>query len=201
MAYLVTGAHYSGYCEPDQLLSIQSSVVIQAREQHFGRIGMPHTLITDNGPQFTSELFKGFARKYGFNHIASKLGPDSLTSTSLFPHAHSRSVGHGGHRELKMWPQNPFSNGGKIAPARVGGKWSSFVIQIPKFASMALLSQQLLSKWSSQKETWKLLLSGGTKPCLVIGNKQLFLEVLWKVLVQGVSKVRSDCKLYFAQRI
>ena len=108
MAYSVTGAHYSGYYELDQLPSIQSSV-IQAREQHFGRIGMPHTLITDNGPQFTSELFKGFARKYGFNHIASKLGPNSLTSTFLFPHAHSRSVGHGGHRELKMWPQNPFS--------------------------------------------------------------------------------------------
>ena len=43
-------------------------------------------------------------------------------------------------------------NGGKISPAGVGVKLSSFVIQIPKFASMALLSQQLLSKWSSQKE-------------------------------------------------
>lgn len=77
------GFTYSGYYELDQLPSIQSSV-IQAREQHFGRIGMPHTLITDNGPQFTSELFKGFARKYGFNHITSKLGPNSLTST-YFP--------------------------------------------------------------------------------------------------------------------
>ena len=78
MAYLVTGVHYSGYCELDQLPSIQSSVVIQAREKYFGRIGMPHTLRTDNGPEFTSESFKGFARKYGFNHIASKLGPNSL---------------------------------------------------------------------------------------------------------------------------
>ena len=78
MAYLVTGVRHSGYCELVQLPSIQSVVVIQARIQHFGRIGMPHTPRTENGPQFTSELFKGFARKYGFNHIASKLGPNSL---------------------------------------------------------------------------------------------------------------------------
>ena len=82
----------------------------------FGRIWMPHTLRTDNGPQFTSELFTGFARKYGFSHIASKLGPNSLTSTSLFPHAHSRPVGHGGHRELKMWPQNPFKMAERFPP-------------------------------------------------------------------------------------
>ena len=40
----------------------------------------------------------------------------------------------------------------EISPAGVGVKLSSFVIQMPKFASMALLSQQLLPKWSSQKE-------------------------------------------------
>ena len=43
-------------------------------------------------------------------------------------------------------------NGGKISPAGVEVKLSYFVTQIPKFASMALLSQQLLLKWSSQKE-------------------------------------------------
>ena len=111
MAYLVTGVHYSGYCELNQLPSIQSSVVIQAREQHFGRIGMPHTLRTDNRPQFTSELFKGFARKYGFNRIASKLGPDSLTNTSLFPHAQSRPVGQ---IRSKRWEDFPRRGRGQI---------------------------------------------------------------------------------------
>ena len=83
---------------------------------------LPHTLITDNGSQFTSELFKGFARKYEFYHNASKLGPNSLTSTSLFPHSQSTTVGHGGHRELKMWPQNPLSKWREDFPRRVRGQ-------------------------------------------------------------------------------
>ena len=106
--------------------------------------------------QFTSELFKGFARKYGFNHIASKLAPNSLTNTSLFPHAQSRPVGQ---IRSKRWEDFPRRGRGQIV---------LFCYTIPKFASMALLSQQLLLKWSSQKEAWKLLLSGGTKPCLVL---------------------------------
>ena len=43
--------------------------VIQATKQHFNWHGIPHTLITDNGAQFTSDLFKTFAMRYQFNHI------------------------------------------------------------------------------------------------------------------------------------
>ena len=43
-------------------------------------------------------------------------------------------------------------NGGKISPAGVEVKLSYFVTQIPEFVSMALLSQRLLLKWSSQKK-------------------------------------------------
>lgn len=61
--------HYSDYDELDQLPSIQSSAVVQVTRQHFGHHRVPHTLITDSGPQFSSDLFKAFAIKYGFNHI------------------------------------------------------------------------------------------------------------------------------------
>ena len=70
-AYLVTVDHYSDYYELHRLPSIQASAVIQATKQHFGRHGVPHTLITDNGAQFTSEAFKTFAEKYKFHHITS----------------------------------------------------------------------------------------------------------------------------------
>ena len=33
--------------------------------------GIPHTFITDNGAQSTSDLFKTFAKNYQFNHITS----------------------------------------------------------------------------------------------------------------------------------
>ena len=71
LAYLVTVDHYSDFYELDKLPTIQSSAVIQATKQHFSRHGIPHTLIADNGTQFTSDLFKTFAKTYQFNHITS----------------------------------------------------------------------------------------------------------------------------------
>ena len=69
--YLVTVDHYSDFYEIDRLPSIQSTAVVQATKQHFGRHGIPHTLLTDNGAQYTSDLFKEFAQTYKFNHITS----------------------------------------------------------------------------------------------------------------------------------
>ena len=69
--YLVTVDHYSDFYEIDWLPTIQSSAVIQATKRHFSRYGVPHTLITDNGRQFTSDLFKSFAKQYKFNHVTS----------------------------------------------------------------------------------------------------------------------------------
>ena len=68
---MVTVDHYSDFYELDKLPTIQSSAVIQATKQHFSRHGIPHTLITDNGAQFTSDLFKTFTKMYQFNHITS----------------------------------------------------------------------------------------------------------------------------------
>jgi len=70
-AYLVTVDHYSDFYEIDQLPNIQSSAVIQATKQHFSRHGIPHTPITDNGAQYTSDQFKTVVKKYQFNHITS----------------------------------------------------------------------------------------------------------------------------------
>ena len=69
-AYLVTVDHYSDFYKIDRL-PIQSSAVIQATKRHFSRHGVPHTLITDNGTQFTSELFQSFTQQYKFNHVTS----------------------------------------------------------------------------------------------------------------------------------
>ena len=70
-AYLVTVDHFSDFYEIDCLPSIQSSALVQATKQHFGGHGIPHTLLTDNGSQYTSDLFKEFAKTYKFNHITS----------------------------------------------------------------------------------------------------------------------------------
>ena len=64
VAYLITVDHYSDFYEIGRLPTVQSSGVIQSTKQHFSRHGIPHTLITDNGAQFTSDLFKTFAKNY-----------------------------------------------------------------------------------------------------------------------------------------
>ena len=62
--YLVTVDHYSDYHEVDHLPTTQSMAAIQATKQHFGRHDIPHIFITDNGPQYTSDLLKVFTQKY-----------------------------------------------------------------------------------------------------------------------------------------
>ena len=37
----------------------------------FARFGIPDELVTDNGRQFTSDLFKEFANNWGFQHLTS----------------------------------------------------------------------------------------------------------------------------------
>ena len=71
LAYLVTVDHYSDFYEIDRLPTVQSSAVIQVTKKRFGRYGVPHTLVTDNGVQFTSDLFKSFSSKYKFQRITS----------------------------------------------------------------------------------------------------------------------------------
>ena len=67
----VTVDYYSDFYEIDKLPTIQSSAVIQVTKQHFGRHGIPHTLIADSGAQLTSDLSKTFAEKNQFNHFTT----------------------------------------------------------------------------------------------------------------------------------
>ena len=68
---LTTSVTFTSVTFIDRLPSLQSSAVVQATKQHFGHHGIPHTLLTDNGSQYTSDLFKEFAKTYKFNHITS----------------------------------------------------------------------------------------------------------------------------------
>ena len=54
------------------------------------RHGIPHTIVTDNGPQFDNHKFETFASKYGFDHITSSPG-----------HAQSNGLAESGVRIVK----------------------------------------------------------------------------------------------------
>lgn len=69
--YLLVVDYYSRYVEIAQLSPSRSTDVIVHMKSIFARHGVPETLITDNGPQFSGHSFASFAASYGFVHVTS----------------------------------------------------------------------------------------------------------------------------------
>lgn len=69
--HLVLVDYYSGFIEVDRLEGTNSQRVIEHFKPHFAQYGIPDTLITDGGPQFTSDMFRTFSKTYNFVHQTS----------------------------------------------------------------------------------------------------------------------------------
>lgn len=69
--YMVTVDYYSRYFELDKLHSTTASAVIRKLKANFARHGIPQTVISDNGPQYSCKEFKTFASTWEFQHVTS----------------------------------------------------------------------------------------------------------------------------------
>ena len=69
--YLLVVDYFSRYMEVQTLSTTTSAGVIRALKAIFARHGIPATLISDNGPQYSSQEFQLFAKEYHFQHITS----------------------------------------------------------------------------------------------------------------------------------
>ena len=69
--YLAVMDYYSRYLEVIYLPGTTANVVIMKLKGIFARWGIPLELVSDNGPQFDSRMFKDFALSYGFKHVTS----------------------------------------------------------------------------------------------------------------------------------
>ena len=58
--YLVTTDYQSNFFEADKLGSKTSKEVIEKLKPHMARHGIPDKIVSDNGPQFSSQEFKNF---------------------------------------------------------------------------------------------------------------------------------------------
>lgn len=72
--YLLVVDYFSRYIEVAHLNVATANTVIAALRDVSSRQGIPETVMSDNGPQYSCALFKNFASKYGFTHITSSPG-------------------------------------------------------------------------------------------------------------------------------
>ena len=72
--YLVLVDYYSNFWEVDLLPQTTSTAVINKLKAHFARYGSPTQLVSENGPQFTSETFRSFSTNWDFEHLCSSPG-------------------------------------------------------------------------------------------------------------------------------
>jgi len=69
--YIVIVDYFSNFTEVFPLLYNNSEEIIQIFEQVFARHGIPDILITDNGLQYKSRLFREFSSSWQFEHETS----------------------------------------------------------------------------------------------------------------------------------
>ena len=69
--YLLLVDYFSRWIEIAYLSSTTSTSVIAHCKAIFGRQGIPETVVSDNGPQFSSREFSKFAGTCGFTHLRS----------------------------------------------------------------------------------------------------------------------------------
>jgi len=72
--YLITVDYFSLFFEVDYLTDTTSQAVIHKLKQHFARHGVPDTLISDGGPQYTSNDFAKFSQSWSFKHDITSPG-------------------------------------------------------------------------------------------------------------------------------
>ena len=70
MFLVIVDAH-SRWLEIERMTTTTSAKTIEALQNLFARYGLPAQLVSDNGPQFTSEEFQQFLKRNGIKHITS----------------------------------------------------------------------------------------------------------------------------------
>ena len=70
MFLVIVDAH-SRWLEIERMTTTTSAKTIETLQNLFTRYGVPAQLVSDNGPQFTSEEFQQFLKRNGIKHITS----------------------------------------------------------------------------------------------------------------------------------
>lgn len=80
--YILVVDYFSRFIETALLTGTSSNAVVNHLKSIFARQGIPEEVVSDNGPQYDSEVFRAFAREYKFQHT---------TSSPKFPQANGEA--------------------------------------------------------------------------------------------------------------
>ena len=70
--YLIVVDYYSKFFEVTYIQKpAESSALVREMKKMFNRHGIPKTVCSDNGPQYTAASFKRFSRDWDFKHDIS----------------------------------------------------------------------------------------------------------------------------------
>lgn len=69
--YMVISDYYSRYLEILHLPTTTTDQVVKRMKATFARFGIPEQIVSDNGPQYTSDTWKDFCREYDIEHVTS----------------------------------------------------------------------------------------------------------------------------------
>ena len=69
--FLIVADYYSRYFDIVQLRDTKSTTIIRKLRSLFAKFGIPTKVMSDNGPQYSSQEFADFAKQYDFVHNTS----------------------------------------------------------------------------------------------------------------------------------
>ncbi|KAL9979611.1 hypothetical protein ACROYT_G017294 [Oculina patagonica] len=126
---LVVSDYYSNFIEVARLSNLTSRAIITELKAIFARFGVPDTLVTDNGPQFSSAEFTVFAKTWSFEHkTSSPTYPQSIgkaekavqTVKNLFRKC--KASGTSEFQALLDWRNTPTAGIGTSSAQRLMGR-------------------------------------------------------------------------------
>lgn len=69
--HLLIVDYYSRWIEIAKLEGTYAQCIVTHTKSIFARHGLPETVVSDNGPQYSSEAYSTFTHEYDFQHITS----------------------------------------------------------------------------------------------------------------------------------
>lgn len=73
-SFLIVMDYFSKFVEIFKLKTMKSEYIINKLKELFTRQGIPETVMSDNGPEFSSEKFAQFSKQWNFQHVTSSPG-------------------------------------------------------------------------------------------------------------------------------